>query len=182
VVRIGALKPVAVPGERCGSNSEKGETNVSTEFEFEIDHYIAGMGWSSDPPGAKQGWLVIEARARGGVGANRQRVVGTLYFFPNYPRMPHIGFFSEPTRFYSSFDQADFDFVYAVLRNERPIFLRVVVIDDPADRSGRSLIEFMELHTNSEPVGEVVDTTPGVIILGSGDTLTEVEALASERE
>lgn len=140
---------------------------MSTSFEFEIDEYTVGMGWSTELTDFR--WIFTES-----VGPAWSRIHGTLYFFPSGRGSLPLGSFRSPTRILVTLDLRDFDGVYAVLRSERPVFLR--------GRADENIIEYLELHTNSEPVGEV-DTTPGgVIVVGTGELITEVEALASARE
>ena len=105
-----------------------------------------------------------------GSGLPRSRLGGVFYFFkghrPDDGTKPSIGAFrTNDRRIIATFNLEDFDSVYAILRTERPVFVR-------GRRSGEH-IEFLEIHTSSEAVGEV-DTSPGRIVVGTGDTVDEI--------
>jgi hypothetical protein len=147
---------------------------MPTDFEFKIDKYTVSMAWSSE----LKDFRAISFES---VGSGWSRWYGTLYFFPSgrgdhSESNPHpVGSLRAPRRLLATLDLGDFDGVYAILRSERPVFLRGGGRED-------NRIEYMELHTNPEPVGEV-DTTPGHgIVVGTGDLIAEVEALASMNE
>jgi len=132
-------------------------------FEFTVANYTVSMDWSQD----LRDFRAIEWE---GAGPSWSRYRGVLYFFngqrPDDGSKPPIGAFrAEARTVIATLNLEDFDSIYAILRTERPVFLR-------GRRSGE-LIDFLEIHTNSEPVGEV-DASPGRIVVGTGDTVDDI--------
>ncbi len=98
------------------------------------------------------------------------RLQGVLYFFeghrPDEGGKPSIGTFRvDSNRLIATLNLADFDSIYATFRSERPVFVR-------GSRTGER-IDFFEIHTNFEPIGEV-DATPGRFVIGTGDVIGDI--------
>ena len=134
-----------------------------TTFEFEVGRYAVSMDWSAD----LRDFRAIEWE---GQGPSWSRTGGVLYFFeghrPDGSAKPPIGAFRAANRrITATLNLQDFDSIYAILRTERPVFVR-------GSRTGE-VIEFLEIHSNSEPVGEV-DGSPGRIVIGTGDTVDDI--------
>jgi hypothetical protein len=139
---------------------------MTTSFAFEIADYRVGMGWSTELTDFK--WIFIES-----VAVPWLRITGTLYFFPSgrSDQSRPVRYFGSARHLIVTLALRDFDSMYAVLRSERPVFLRGGGADD--------LIEYLELHSNPEPVGEVDASAQASIVIGTGDVITEVQRLAA---
>jgi hypothetical protein len=139
---------------------------MPASFEFLVSEYTVGLAWSSEINDFRSISIV-------GAGPTWSRISGTVYFFPNAREdLPggRIGYFSSPRYLYARLNPRDFDAFYAILRSEYPVFLRGGGSDDK--------IEYMELHSNSEPVGEVDGSPRGRIVVGTGDVLSELDAIS----
>jgi hypothetical protein len=138
-----------------------------TTFEFKVNRYTVNMDWSNDI----RDFRAIELE---GEGLPWARLGGVLYFFEGHrpddvDAKPPIGAFRvAERRIIATLNLPDFDSIYAILRSERPVFVR-------GSRTGE-LIDFLEIHSNSEPVGEV-DATPAQIVVGTGDVVGDIDGV-----
>lgn len=136
-----------------------------TTFEFQVARYTVSMDWSS----AVRDFRAIELE---GEGLAWSRLQAVLYFFDGQrpddvgAKPPIGGFRVAERRIIATLNLPDFDSVYAILRSERPVYVR-------GSRTGER-IDFLEIHSNSEPVGEV-DATPGQIVVGTGDVVGDID-------
>lgn len=136
-----------------------------TTFEFKVARYTVSMDWSSEI----RDFRAIELE---GEGLPWSRLRAVLYFFEGHRpddvgAKPPIGAFRVAERqIIATLNLPDFDSIYAVLRSERPVFVRGSRIDER--------IDFLEIHSNSEPVGEV-NATPGQIVVGTGDVVGDID-------
>jgi hypothetical protein len=140
--------------------------------EFEIDEYSVGHGWSAELKNRFR-YLTFNS-TRPLVG--KPKYLGTLYFFleNEWSRpIPRGGIRESEGQFIiiMTLHLEDFDGFYAMFRSERPLFFRV-----SEDTKGSSGINFLEIHSNAEPVGEV-DSSPRKIIIGSGIEIGHLDDL-----
>ena len=133
-------------------------------FEFQVERYVVSMAYN--PEFTPWTALIIDSvRGTGGV-----RTTFTVFFIPNaQSRYPTLGYgtYTGPgtgQRNYIWLDRSEFESFYAILRSERPAFLR--------GGGSTTTVEFLELYTGREPVGEGDTSVPRFPVFG--DVLEEL--------
>lgn len=134
-----------------------------SDFAFQVEFYLVSMAYT--PEGNAWAYLGIDSvRGPGGL-----RTHIDLVFIPNARESYQTGYgtFSGPgpgqtNRLY--LDRSDFDSFYAILRSERPAFVR--------GGGASASVEYLELYSDREPVGEVDSSVPRFAV--TGDLFEEV--------
>jgi hypothetical protein len=143
---------------------------VTFSVETRIVRYVVGMDWASE----YRDFRSIDCIGEGPTWSNLR---ATLYFFagqrPDGGSRPPIGWYHPDRRqMYALLNIEDFDAIYAILRTEKPVYLRAW---GPDTTTLTATLEILEFHSNEEPVGEV-DDTPGRRTIGStGDAVAGVD-------
>jgi hypothetical protein len=131
---------------------------MSRDFEFQVEFYVVSMAYN--PEYTPWTALIIDSvRGAGGL-----RTTFTVFFIPNgRDRYQSLGYgtYSGPglgQRNHLWLDRIDFESFYAILRSERPAFLRGGGSD--------ATVEYLELYSGREPVGEGDTSLPRPAVTG----------------
>ena len=134
------------------------------EFEFQVESYVVSMAYN--PEYSPWTALIIDSVR----GAGSVRTTFTVFFIPNArARYQSLGYgtYTGPGNGQRNrlwLDRREFESFYAMLRTERPIFLRG---GGSGDR-----VDYLELYTGREPVGEGDTSVPRFPV--TGDLLEEL--------
>ena len=112
---------------------------MAVSFEFEVDQYVVGYAWSTEIGNFRS--IVLESTRRL-LGTAPYRA--TLYFFPNGrpDRSKPIGSYRPEGlggSILANLDLDDFEGVYAMLRSERPMFIRGGGTGDAPSTTSKSI-------------------------------------------
>lgn len=132
---------------------------MGKSFEIQVEFYLVSMAYSPEVNNFTH--LGIDSVR----GADGLRTHIAIIFFPGArDRYQTLGYgtFSGPgpgQRNRLWLDRSDFESFYAILRSERPVFLRGGTSDD-------GTVDFLELYSGREPVGEVDTSLPPPAVTG----------------